>query len=70
MIPSKEQMADHKEEVNCAPLSLVMIAGTPNRAIHPWNKADAHSVAEIPWRGNASGQRVDLSTQVNRYLKP
>jgi len=35
MIPSKEQMADHKEEVNCAPLSLVIIAGTPNRAIHP-----------------------------------
>ena len=70
MIPSKKQMADHKEEVNWAPLSLLIIAGTLNPEIHPWNKAEAHSVAEIPARGKASGQRVDLSTQVNRYVKP
>ena len=68
MISSKEQMADHKEEVNWAPLSLVIIADTLNLEIHPWNKA--HSLAEIPAKGKVSGQRVDLSTQVNRYVKP
>jgi hypothetical protein len=48
----------------------VIIAGTPNLAIQPWNKVEANSAAEIPWSGNASGQRVDLSTQVNKYVKP
>ena len=69
MIPSKEQTAVHKEEVNCVPLSLVIIAGVPKREIHPWNMAEARSVAEIPARGKASGHQVDLSTQVNKYLK-
>lgn len=70
MIPSKEQTAVHKEEVNCVPRSLVIIDGVPKREIHPWNKAEAHSVAEIPDRGIASGHLVDLSTHVNKYLKP
>ena len=35
----------------------------------PCNPTVEHSVAEIPWSGNASGQRVDLSTQVNKYLE-
>ena len=67
-IPSREQMADHKEDVNCVPLSLVITAGTPKREIHPWKMAEAHSVAEIPVRGITFGQRVDLSTQVNKYV--
>ena len=29
LIQSREQMSDHQEEVNCDPLSLVIIAGTP-----------------------------------------
>ena len=35
LIFSSEQIADHKEDVNCVPLSLVMIAETPKCAIHP-----------------------------------
>ena len=66
LIPSREQMADHREDVNCVPLSLVIISGTPKREIQPWKMAEAHSVAEIPVIGITSGQRVDLSTQVNR----
>ena len=65
-IPSREQILDQREEVNCVPLSLVIIDGTPKREIQPWNMAETHSAVEIPVRGIASGQRVDLSMQVNR----
>jgi len=68
LIPRREQILDHNEEVNCVPLSLVMIEGTPKGEIQPWNMAEAHSVAEIPRRGITSGQRVDLSIQVKRYV--
>ena len=47
---NKEQMADHKEDVNCVPWSLVMIAGSPKQEIQPWNMAEANSAAEIPTR--------------------
>ena len=68
MILSREQMADHRDEVNWAPLSLVITAGTPNLEIHPWNMEEAHSAAEIPVRGIASGHLVDLSMHVKRYV--
>ena len=44
----------------------MIIDGTPNLEIHPWNMADAHSDADIPDRGIASGHLVDLSMHVNR----
>jgi hypothetical protein len=55
-----------REDVNCAPLSDVMKAGTPKRWIQPLNKAAAQSAAEIPGIEIASGQRVVLSTTVKR----
>jgi len=61
-------MADHRYEVIWAPLSLVITAGTPNLEIHPWNMAEAHSAADIPVRGIASGHLVDLSMHVK--IKP
>ena len=70
LILSREQMADHRDEVNWAPLSLVITAGTPNLEIHPWNMAEAKSAAAIPVRGTASGHLVDLSMHVKRYVKP
>ena len=69
LILSREQMADHRDEVNLASLSLVITAGTPIIEIHPWNMAEAHT-AEIPVRGIASGHLVDLSMHVKRYVKP
>jgi hypothetical protein len=60
----------HSEEVNWGPLSLVIISGTPKRCIHPWRRAAAQSAAVVEVRGIASGQRVVLSTTVNRYEKP
>jgi hypothetical protein len=66
----REQRLAHNEDVNCGPLSLVMIAGTPNLWIHPWRRAAAQSAAVVEASGSASGQRVVLSITVNRYEKP
>ena len=66
LIFSREQILDHSEEVNCVPLSLVTIEGTPKCEIQPWNKAETHSAVEIPVKGITSGHRVDLSMQVKR----
>jgi hypothetical protein len=52
----REQRFAHKEDVNCGPLSLVMIAGTPNLWIHPWRRAAAQSAAVVDASGSASGQ--------------
>ena len=61
LIQSREQMADHQEEVNCDPLSLVIIAGTPKHKIHLWNMVKAHSAWEIPTSGITWGHFVNLS---------
>ena len=58
---SSEQRADHREDVNCGPLSLVMMQGKPNRCIHPVRRAAAQLAAVVPDKGTASGQRVVLS---------
>jgi len=66
----REQRLAHNEDVNWGPLSLVMISGTPNLWIQPWRRAAAQSAAVVEVRGIASGQRVVLSTTVNRYENP
>ena len=57
-------------EVNCAPLSDVMMAGTPNLQIHPENNAAATSAAAVLARGMASIQQLVLSITVKMWLKP
>jgi hypothetical protein len=39
------QRAAHSAEVNCGPLSLVIVDGTPNHCIQPVNSAAAQSAA-------------------------
>ena len=56
--------------LNWAPLSVVIVAGVPKRAIHPLKKASATVSARISTMGMASGQRVKRSMQVSKYLKP
>jgi hypothetical protein len=51
-------------EINCAPLSDVMMAGTPNLQIHPENNDAATSAAAVFARGSASIQRLILSVTV------
>ena len=49
---------------------MVIVAGVPKRAIEPLKKASATVSAQISTSCMASGQRVNRSTQVSRYLKP
>jgi hypothetical protein len=51
-------------EVNCAPLSDVMMAGTPNLQIYPENNAAATSAAALLARESASIQWLVLSITV------
>ena len=69
-IPNWLHKLSHNFDSNWAPLSVVIVAGVPNRAIHPLEKASATVSALISTSGMASGQLVKRSTQVSRYLKP
>jgi len=62
----REQSADQMEDANWGPLSLVMVAGTPNRWAYPWSSPAAQSAAVTTASGRASGQRVVLSRTVRR----
>ena len=52
---SKLQRPDHRADVNLAPLSDVMVAGTPNRETQPTKRARAQLTAVMDERGMASG---------------
>ena len=52
------------------PLSEVMCSGTLNLETHSDGKAVAQEAAEESTKGTASGQRVEQSMIVNRYLWP
>ena len=69
-IPNWLHKPSHNNDSNWAPLSVVMVAGVPNHAIHSLKKASATVSALISTSGIASSQRVKRSTQVSRYLKP
>jgi hypothetical protein len=62
----RKHSADHKEDANWGPLSLVIVAGMLNRWTHPWNNPAAQSAAVTAVSGTASGQRVILSRIVRR----
>ena len=52
--------------MNWAPLSDVMVAGTPNQETQPAKRALAQSAAVMDERGTASGHLDVLSIIVNR----
>ncbi len=62
--------AAHKVDVNWAPLSDVMMAGTPNLEIQQAKRALVQLVAVMEGSGTASGHRDVLSITVNRYVWP
>ena len=68
--PSSVHKAVHRFEVNCGPLSDVMSAGTPNRAMWCEMRARAHEAAVASVIGMASGHRVYRLMIVNRYVIP
>ncbi len=57
-------------EQNCRPLSEVTYPGTPNLEIQPLIRASAQLAAEVDQSGITSTQCVDLSTTVNKWVKP
>ena len=69
-VPSKRVSSCHSCDVNCAPRSVVIVDGTPNRAIQPDKKALATVEAEMSLIGIASDHRVKRSMHVSRYVKP
>ncbi len=51
---SRLQRPAHRADVNCAPLSDVMVGGTPIRDTQPAKRALAQSAAVMDERGMAS----------------
>jgi hypothetical protein len=62
--------AAHNADVNWAPLSDVMVAGTTNLEIQPAKRDLAQSAAVMEGSRFASGHRDVLSIMVNRYVWP
>ena len=70
LIPCHKREVCQAAEVNSAPQSEVTVKGMPKREIQvPTNPSEPFS-AVVSAIGTASGQRVVLSTIVNKYLKP
>jgi hypothetical protein len=69
-MPRLVQVEDHRAEVNCVPLSVVTVPGTPKRATQLEMKASTHVLASMFFRGTASNHLVDLSMMVSRYTCP
>jgi len=65
-IPNLVQRAAQISEVNCAPLSVVMLSGTLNQLIQPLKKASAQALTSVEAKGTASAHLVALSTMVKR----
>jgi hypothetical protein len=66
VMDSRRQRAAHNADVNWAPLSLVIVEGTPKSCTHPTRRASAQAAAVMEASGTASGQRVVLSMIVKR----
>ena len=60
----------HNADSNCAPLSVVITEGIPNREIQPIRNACATVSAVLSLTGMASGHLVNRSTHVSKYRQP
>jgi hypothetical protein len=67
---TKLHRAAHRADVNWAPLSDVMVAGTSNLETQPAKRALGQSMAVMNRSGMASGHLDVLSITVNRYVWP
>lgn len=54
------------KELNCMPLSMAMVAGTPKCTTHPDKKASLHMTASMFLSRHASAHLVGLSMPVRR----
>ena len=65
-IPNWLHKLSHNFDSNWAPVSVVIVAGVPKRAIQTLKKASATVSALISTNGMASGQRVMVVTERRR----
>ncbi len=66
--PKRRHKAAHTDDVNWAPLSEVMVSGTPNLHTQEEQRAAAQEAADVSLNGTASAQRVVLSIMVKTYV--
>ena len=69
-MPSHLQSTCQTAAVNFTPLSVVMMAGTPNLEIQPATRASLHAVAVVEASGSTSIHLVVLSMMVITWVKP
>jgi len=65
-MPRREHRTAQRADVYCLPWSVVMVAGTPYLEIQVEMKESAQVAASMLAMGQASSQRVVLSTMVRR----
>jgi len=70
LTPSCWQVSAQIDDVNWLPLSEVMMAGMPNRAIQLLMRASTQVSVSMEVKGMASSHLLDRSMIVNRYRKP
>ncbi len=69
-ICKKEVRWDQSADVNCVPLSDVIVCGMPNLAIQVEHSASAQAEAVMEDRGTASAHRVVRSIMVKMCVWP
>jgi len=69
-MPNVNANDDHKSDSNCAPLSVVIDDGIPNREIQFAMRARPQVSACVLAMGITSGQRVKRSMHVNKCVHP
>ena len=70
LTPNLDRDFRQASDLNWAPLSVVTLAGMPNRDTQVSRNVCITVSAVVSAMGVASGQRVVLSTKVSRYLNP
>ncbi len=69
-ICKKEVRCDQSADVNCVPLSDVIVCGTPNLEIQVEQSASAQAEAVMEDRGTSSAHRVVRSILVKMCVLP
>ena len=67
-MPNRLQRTSHTADVNWTPLSVVMVAGTPNLDIQLATRASVQAVAVVEDRGTTSTHLVLLSIIVMTWV--
>ena len=70
VVPIRFMISSHKIDVNCDPLSLQIVLGTPLSTIQVFSRAFTADFAVACFRGTNFNLLENLSIMTNRYLLP